>query len=204
MKIIQNTPQKLVIRSDVNYSLVNALRRSILEIPCLAIDEVEIFKNDSALYDEFLAHRLGLVSLKTEGKMSSKTAIDLKLVKTGPLTVYAKDLKGSAEVVYPETPIVLLEKEQELELIASARLGTGLEHAKYIPGLFYYKPLAEIRSDDLRIARIVQDSKGMIKPEKEKGVWTCDLSEAEIEEIEKIDGKAIKDSKDILIFIESF
>jgi hypothetical protein len=43
-----------------------------------------------------------------------------------------------------EMPIVLLEKEQEIELIARARTGTGKEHAKYVPGLFYYRYLPKI------------------------------------------------------------
>ena len=204
MKVIQNTPQKMIIRSDISDSLANALRRSVLEIPTLAIDEVEIFKNDSALYDEFLAHRLGLVPLKTDSKMNSKTKIEMKLSKTGPATVHAKDLKGGAEVIYSDIPLVLLEKDQELELVATARLGTGLEHAKYTPGLFHYKSLLEIDSKDAHISRIVQESKGFIKPEKVKDVWICDLSEATIEEIEKISKASIKNSKELLIFIESF
>ena len=70
MEIIEQTPLKLVMRMPANDSLANAIRRSINEIPILAVDEVEIYKNDSALYDEFLAHRVGLVPLKTEASMN--------------------------------------------------------------------------------------------------------------------------------------
>src|SRR5512140_1006753 len=108
MEVIQKSDQKLVIRIDANETLANALRRSVSEVPTLAIDEVEIFKNDSALYDEVLAHRLGLVPLNTEKSMSSKTKIDLKLSKTGPCTVYSGDLKGSAETVFDNIPITIL------------------------------------------------------------------------------------------------
>lgn len=66
MKIIEKTPEKVIMRTDANYSFANAIRRSVEEIYALAINEVEIFKNDSALYDEFLAHRIGLIPLKTE------------------------------------------------------------------------------------------------------------------------------------------
>ena len=57
MAIVQDTPEKLVLRLTISESLANAVRRSLSEVPTLAIDEVEIFSNDSALYDEMLAHR---------------------------------------------------------------------------------------------------------------------------------------------------
>ena len=60
MEIVQQSADKLILKLTIPESLANAIRRSVSEIPVLAIDEVEIFKNDSALYDEFLAHRLGL------------------------------------------------------------------------------------------------------------------------------------------------
>ncbi len=55
--------------------LANALRRSVDEIPVLAINEVDIYKNDSALYDEIIAHRLGLIVLKNQ-KLKEGKAIN--------------------------------------------------------------------------------------------------------------------------------
>ena len=75
METLQNTKEKLVLKIDANEPLANAIRRSISEIPTLAIDEVEIYKNDSALYDEMLSHRLGLIPIRTEKSMSVKTEI---------------------------------------------------------------------------------------------------------------------------------
>jgi len=55
MELILKTQEKLVLRVEENEPLLNALRRSVAEIPTLAINEVEIFKNDSALYDEVIS-----------------------------------------------------------------------------------------------------------------------------------------------------
>src|SRR3989344_9129139 len=52
-----------------NAAFVNALRRCIInEVPTMAIEYVEIRKNNSILYDEIIAHRLGLIPLKTDLK----------------------------------------------------------------------------------------------------------------------------------------
>src|SRR3989344_5314618 len=128
MDIISKTPEKMVFRTGMNYSLANAIRRSVEEIPTLAIEDVEIFKNDSALYDEMISLRLGLVPLRTEGKMGAKTEIELSLKKKGPGKVYSGDLKGGAKVVFDKIPITLLEEEQEIELVATAKLGTAIQH----------------------------------------------------------------------------
>ncbi len=204
MEIIQKTPEKLVFRMDANESLANVLRRSIAEVPVLAIDEVEIYKNDSALYDEVLAHRVGLIPLRTEKSMSEKTKIDMKLSKTGPCTVYAEDLNGAADIIYPKIPITILSEDQKLELVATATLGKGIVHAKYIPGLCYYRLLSEIKSSP-EIDAIIQKSKyGLIKPEKNGAKWICDLSDAEMKVIEERSAESIKDSQEILFIIESY
>lgn len=203
MEVIQKSPELLVLRLEISESLANAIRRSVSEVPTLAIDEVEIFKNDSALYDEVLAHRLGLVPLKTEKGMTPKTKIDLKIQKTGPCKVYASDLKGSADAVYEKIPITLLNEGQKLELVATASLGKGIEHAKYVPGLCYYRHLVEVKSTS-DIDRIVQSSRGLIKPEKKGAKWLCDLNEAEVEEITKFDKDAVHYTNELLFVIESY
>ncbi|MBR9705847.1 hypothetical protein GOV14_02315 [Candidatus Pacearchaeota archaeon] len=126
--------QKLTFLTDMSASLANAIRRSALEIPIMAIDEVEIYKNDSALYDEIIAHRLGLVPVKT---LKTSKEAKFKLVAKGPKTVYSTDIQpavGSGQ----KLPITILDDKQELEIVGSAKLGTGIEHIKYSPGLIYY------------------------------------------------------------------
>lgn len=204
MEVISKTPEKMLIRTDMNYSLVNAIRRSVEEIPTLAIDEVEIFKNDSALYDEVLAHRIGLVPLKTDGKMGKSTEVQLTLKKTGEAKVYSGDFEGPAKVVFDRIPLTILEDKQEIEIIATARLGTGLEHAKHVPGLVYYRNLYEVKSGNVKIDSIVESSNGAIKAEKKGSKWICDLRDAYVDEINSLDKNALNESNELLVFVESF
>ncbi|MFH2020700.1 MAG: DNA-directed RNA polymerase subunit D [archaeon] len=143
----------LLKNSSPAYS--NALRRIMLtEVPVMAIEEVEISKNSSAMYDEVLAHRLGLLPLTTDldsyelptgpediESRKAKCTLTLTLKEKGPKTVYASDMKtGDPKVkpVFPKMQLVKLLKEQEIELIAVAVLGRGSNHAKFSPGHIWY------------------------------------------------------------------
>ncbi|MCU0642040.1 MAG: DNA-directed RNA polymerase subunit D [archaeon] len=203
MEVVQKTPELLVLKGELSESLANAIRRSVGEVPTLAVDEVEMFKNDSALYDEMVAHRIGLVPLKTEKSMNKKTRIDLKLVKTGPCTVYSGDLKGGADVVYDKMQIVILGEGQRLELVATAALGRGIEHAKYSPGLCYYRHVLEVKSTP-ETDKIVSSSKGLIAPEKKGNKWVCDLNEADVDAIERLEKDSVSLSNELLFVVESY
>jgi len=141
---------------ETSESLANAIRRSVNEIPTLAVDEVEFFKNDSALHDEMIAHRIGLIPLKNEklklsekcsckGEGCAKCERRSKLVKKGPATVYSQDMSGY-DVVYEGIPITILDKNQELEAEAIARMGIGINHVKWSPGVLFYKNVKELKT----------------------------------------------------------
>lgn len=207
------------IAKDIDASTANAVRRSVFEIPTIAIDTVEFYKNDSALYDEMIAHRLGLVPLKTEISMNevekcsckgvgcAKCRAALKLKAKGPCTVYASDLKAKGvEVVYPEMPIVLLAADQELELSAETRLGKGKEHTKFNPGIIWYNVSADIKEvktadKSKKSVKVPSNEFELIKQNKSRLI--PDL----IGETVECDGKFLEvelKNNDFVFFVEGF
>ena len=70
LEIIKQEENMISIRlKGVPIQYANALRRICLNgVPIFAIDTVEILENTSIMPDEALAHRLGLIPLKTDSK----------------------------------------------------------------------------------------------------------------------------------------
>ena len=139
MKLINLKKNKIVLRMRIDLSLANAIRRSLMEIPILAVDELEISKNDSPLYDEIVAHRVGLIPLNRDSVKNKKELVILKLKANSKGYVYSKELKGDVELISGEFPITYLGENQEIEFTAKTIFGTGKEHSKFSPGLIFYK-----------------------------------------------------------------
>jgi DNA-directed RNA polymerase subunit D len=193
METITKTPEEICFTTDVDVSLANAIRRSVGEIQILAIDECDIYKNDSVLYDEVISHRMGLLSLKNQ-KMKSDQTVEMKLKakgKGGGTEVLAGELAG--DVIYPETPIVLLAEGQELELVARARAGKGIDHAKFMPGLAYYKHLPKIKisgegEKQTELAELYPEVFEMFGEKiKVKNAAACDLDEDDMKAYPGVD-----------------
>jgi DNA-directed RNA polymerase subunit D len=158
--------EKLQIEiKDAGHAYVNTIRRLCMnEVPAMAIEDVELRKNDSGLYDEIVAHRLGLVALKTDlksydlatdckckGEGCAKCQLKLTIKVKGPGTVYAKDIVSKDPKVipvFPETPIVKLLDDQELECEMTAVLGKGKDHVKWSPCLAYYNQEEDLEVED--------------------------------------------------------
>ncbi len=134
--------------NGVSISFANLLRRAMIsEVPTLAIDDVRIYDNSSVLFDEMLAHRLGLIPLRTDldsyvprSECTCEEAgcplctATYTLSVEGPGTVYSSDLIPQDPDAAPaegKIPIITLDKDQKVVLEAYATVNTSKEHAKW-------------------------------------------------------------------------
>ncbi|MFQ5969895.1 MAG: DNA-directed RNA polymerase subunit D [Nitrososphaerales archaeon] len=153
--IIEQSNEKIVVKlKGIAIQYANALRRiAISEVPIMAIDDVVILENSSVMHDEAIAHRLGLIPLRTELDRfvmadecdckstlgCSKCRVLLYLEgeaqdKSRP--VLSGELNSDDDYVKPvstDIPIIVLAPTQKLKLEAYARLGTSKMHAKWQP-----------------------------------------------------------------------
>ena len=151
---------------EANPNMANALRRLMMSsVPTMAIETVEFANNTSVLYDEIVAHRLGLIPLTTdlkgytpvdectcEGAGCNKCTVQLSLQAKGPCMVLAKDIKSKDPKIKPvegDTPIVELLKGQDIQFVATAILGCATRHAKFAPGFVWFtqQPSLEVGND---------------------------------------------------------
>ncbi|HJU80046.1 MAG TPA: DNA-directed RNA polymerase subunit D [Nitrososphaeraceae archaeon] len=184
IKILERDNNHIVIEfSDTPRQYVNALRRlSISQVPTFAIDDVVILENSSVMHDEAVAHRLGLIPLRTDLERfvmphicdckstlgCSKCRILLVLDaesqdKTRVIT--SEHLISEDEVVKPvngEIPIVSLAPGQKLKFEAYARLGTGKSHAKWQPTSVAVVKDSKKEEDSI----LVIESNGSLTPEE--------------------------------------
>jgi DNA-directed RNA polymerase subunit D len=232
VKILENKEQKisfLIEKFPIAY--VNTLRRTIMEeVPTMAIEDVEFFTNDSVLYDEMIAHRLGLIPLTTDlktynlpeecsckGAGCAKCQVKLTLKVKGPKTVYASDLKTTdpkIKPVYPEIIIAKLLEGQELELEATAQLGKGKNHMKWSPGHAHYVNVADIKINNEKIKnpkicadkcpkKILKVQNGRLVVNEDK-ILQCTLCKACEEECENNAIKAEPKEDEFIFFLESW
>ena len=160
------------ILRDSSPAFANALRRGMLaDVPVMAIEDVIFLENTSVMYDEILAHRLGLVPLKTDldayvpreecdcksdlGCAKCTASFVLEAEATDQtITVYSGDLKAATETVptSDRIPVVKLAPGQKVKLEAYARLGRGSEHAKWQAAsvaAYRYMPKVTLNAENL-------------------------------------------------------
>ncbi len=178
-------------------AMANALRRTLLsDLPKMAIHKVDFhlgpltdetgkeYESSTPLFDEIIAHRLGMVPIPTYlddfvfqdececgGEGCPSCTIEYFLQKYGPCTVYSGDLLPMTDPSHREAfkvkdefiPIVELVNGQGISIIATAVMGTAKKHVKWqvCNGVGYkYRPVVEIdpkeasRDDVLECAEI--------------------------------------------------
>ena len=183
MKIVKTdvSDRKAIITfSDVEPHIINAFRRALItDVPKVAIDQVEIhlgaisdengrtYESTTPLFDEIIAHRLGLIPVPTDPDALMKGHLKRKeececggagcpncqimysLNKRGPCTVYSGDLEPLGDEKLKPTdhkiPIVKLTEDEGILIYATAHLGDGKAHARWqAVHAAGYKPIPEI------------------------------------------------------------
>jgi DNA-directed RNA polymerase subunit D len=206
MEKIENEKNSLKFTTKINISLANAIRRSVSDIKILAIEECEVYKNDGAFYDEILAHRLGLIPLKNK-KVKEGDFIEFKFKakgEEGGKEILSGELGD--DVIYKDIPLVYLDKGQKIEIVAKAKQGTAKEHAKFSPGLVFYKNMPQIviskeGESKIEIAERFPEVFEFKDKLKVKDASKCDLDE---EDFKDIKGVTISFNNEILFEVESW
>jgi DNA-directed RNA polymerase subunit D len=184
LDVISKDSQKIAIKlKGIPLQYANALRRVCLNgVPIFAIDTVDIIENTSVLPDEGLAHRLGLIPLKTDlsrfnepskcdcqsesGCSNCKILLVLDSDESQVTkTVLSSELVSEDDTVKPvsnEIPIVQLAPGQKIKIECYARLGRGTEHAKWNSSNI--STLTDTSKDNEKILTI--ESTGALNPEQ--------------------------------------
>ena len=143
LEIINENEQKVSVKiKGIPVQYANALRRICLNgVPVYAVESVDVLENSSVLADEGVAHRIGLIPLKTDldaskdGNENDKIMLTLDSgVSDETRTILSGDFKSQDSNVIPtsnDIPIVTLAPGQSLKFEAYARLGKGTEHARW-------------------------------------------------------------------------
>ncbi len=184
LDVISKDSEKISIKlKGVPLQYANALRRVCLNgVPVFAIDTVDIIQNTSVLPDEGLAHRLGLIPLKTDLKrFNEPSKCDcqsesgcsnckvLLVLDSGEAeesrSVLSSELSSEDETVKPTSdkiPIIQLAPGQQIKIECYARLGRGTEHAKWNSSNL--ATLTDTNKDDEKVLTV--ESTGALNPEQ--------------------------------------
>jgi DNA-directed RNA polymerase subunit D len=200
MKLQLISSEGLVAKYSVEGSSpawINSIRRFSQDyVPTLAFEDLEISQNASALYDDIVAHRIGLIPLTTDLSSYSLVAegeevsamnsvlLSLKVNKAGYVLsgeFESKDPK--VKPAFDDIQVSYLLENQELELTGLAVMGQGINHVKWNPcNAFYtYEPIVKVNnaSKDLK-ANIGKYPPAVVEGDKinEKAINTPALIDA--------------------------
>jgi len=171
LDVITKDSEKIALKlKGVPLQYANALRRVCLNgVPVFAIDTVDIIENTSVLPDEGLAHRLGLIPLKTDLSKYNESDKILLVLDSGESeetrAVLSGELSSEDESIKPvseKIPIVQLAPGQKIKVECYARLGRGTEHAKW--NASNISTLTDTDKDDEKILTV--ESTGALNPEQ--------------------------------------
>ena len=163
IKVLSAAPEAIrLLIEETEPAYANALRRVLVaDVPKMAIEDVEFhlgpiraedgkeYESVSPLFDEMIAHRLGLIPIPTDlglynrradcpnchGEGCPNCTIIYSVNKRGPGLVTSADLEPIGDTkLRPadlKIPIVKLGDGQAMLVYATAILGDGKDHAKW-------------------------------------------------------------------------
>jgi len=199
VKILEKKGDKLSFMLEgATPAFANALRRVMIsEVPVLAVEWIDIHDNNSILFDEVIASRLGLIPLKFDpskfnfageckcgGKGCPLCQVVFALEKSGPGIAYSGDLKSSNKDVKPTSqnfPIVELLKNHNIKFEAVAHMGIGKNHARFqaANAAYQYYPEAVVKDAAKAKSALKECPSGILAVRGSKVVITdpakCDL-----------------------------
>lgn len=218
---------KFLVRG-VSVPLVNALRRIFIsEMPSMAVDYLKFYKNNSPVFDEIIAHRVGLIPLNNASEIyitpeecgckegCEKCSVTLSLEKSGPCTVYSRDLVSGDPDIHPmleDIPITKLGEGQELKFDAVARIGTAEDHAKWqiANAAYKYVPKIEFNLEKCDFCEecVPKCPKEILYKEKDqikvKDIYECTMCRACEETCEQGVIKISYENDAFIFFVESY
>ena len=181
---MEDRKAKFILRNS-SPAMANALRRTMLQdIPKMAIDKVEFhlgpimqddkeYESVTSLFDEIIAHRLGLIPVPTTDQFTFQKdcscggvgcpgcTIMYSLNKVGPGTVLSGDLMplgdSTLKVKDEAIPIVELTDTQAVLIYATAVMGTAKQHVKWQAAFgvgYSYMPTVTIKDDKAGVAEV--------------------------------------------------
>ena len=172
LQIINQGEQKISVKlQGMPLQYANAIRRICLNgVLIFAIDTVDILENSSILADEGIAHRLGLIPLKTELSAIETSGDSDRIMLTldsgdsiETRTIFSGEIESQDDTIKPiseKIPIVTLAPNQRIKFEAHARLGRGIEHAKWNSSNI--ATLTETDKDDEHILTV--ETTGALEP----------------------------------------
>ncbi|MGC8686111.1 MAG: DNA-directed RNA polymerase subunit D [Thermoplasmata archaeon] len=225
--------------AGIDYSIANILRRTLInDIPKLAIKNVtfhlgsiqridkdgkeQTYNSSSPLFNEIIAHRLGLIPLPTDLNMKFREdcshppdqacplcTVTYTLTKYGPDTVYSGDLIPIGDLSFAPIekgiPIVKLNETQALLIDAEAIMGTAKQHARWqvTSGVSYkyHREFLIPKNETETIEKIKIDCQKNILKDDDKGLLiTDDLPCKHIASLYRLENLAIKEDDTRFIF----
>ena len=226
IKILDIKPDSIeFLLLNVDLAFANSLRRVIIsEVPTMAIDMVQVKENTSPLFDDFVAHRIGLVPLKSEDidnyafplKCSCKSGCDRCQVefdisvkcdencKDDTMEVTSNHIKPKnsecrVKPVEYEYPIVLtkLKKGQSINMTLTAKKGIGKTHAKWSPVCTcVMRPVPNVEILDMDGDNFLQ------KLDKKNKIKFCEACPSKVFKYDELKDEIVVDKSDKCTFCE--